>query len=140
MSGWTNLTIHASDEETNERIDQELREEYTGRRPYSATGFADRTVKVERGANHEYAAKGFAKKFPEAKWIIVIAANDTSDSGNGTLFRVTLSQDGSPDQRFNQHPVKEIDHKQGYERARGSDVVGHFRDEHGVKGYCELEA
>lgn len=140
MSGWTALTIHASDEETEERIDDELREEYTGREPYSATGYADCTVQVGRHANHSSVAAEFAREFPEAEHIIVVSANDTSDRGNGTLFRVTRRSDGAPDQRFNEHPVKEIDHMQGYEGAVGEDVTGYFRKEHGIKGYSSFEA
>lgn len=140
MSGWTNLTIHASDDEANERIDQELRDEYTGKRPYTATGWADRTVKVGRGAKHYRAAREFAEKFPEAEYIVVVSANDTSDSGDGTLFRVTLSADGSEDERFNEHPIKKIDEKSGYEGASGRDVTGYFRDEHGIIGHASMGA
>lgn len=140
MSGWTALTIHVEDDETEECIDQELREEYTGREPYSATGYADCTVQVGRHANHESVARDFAKEFPEASHIVVVSANDTSDSGYGSLFRVTLANDGSKDERFNEHPVKQIDSMHGYEGARGSDVTGYFRKEHGIRGYESWEA
>lgn len=140
MSGWTALTIHADDEETNERIDRELREKYEGSEPYTAEGYADRTVQVGRHANHRDTAKEFAEQFPEAEYIVVVSANDTSDTGTGSLFQVTLCNDGSKDGRFNQHPTKQIDSETGYQGARGKDVTGYFRREYGLQSYCTYEA
>jgi hypothetical protein len=140
MSGWTALTIHAEDDDIEEEIDRELREKYTGSEPYAATGHAERTVQVGRNVYHESVAKEFAKEFPRADRIIVVSANDTTNSGNGSLFRVTLSKDGSPDERFNKHPIKEIDTKEGHQGARGNDVTGYFRDEYDTRGYSTWEA
>lgn len=129
MSGWCAVTLHAADDESNEELNQQIEDAYggNGREPWTADGYADRTIQVERGANHEYVAKQLAEEFPLAEQIVVVSANDTSDSGNGTLFDVT---DG----------VEQIDHEQGYEGARGRDVTGYFREEYDVQSYATWEA
>jgi hypothetical protein len=129
MSGWTALTINVSDNETQARIDTELREQYEGREPYTAGGYADTTVQVGRHADHETVAKEFATEFAEAEHIAVVSANDTSDSGHGTLFRV--NDDGS---------IEQVDREHGYEGARGNDVTGYFSEEYGVRSYSSFEA
>jgi len=101
MSGWTAVTLHASNEETNESIDRELREAYQGTEVWTTDGYADRTVQVERGASHQAIAEILAEEFPEVEDIVVVSANDTSDSGFGTVFTV---EDGS---------VKKVDSKEG---------------------------
>jgi hypothetical protein len=128
MSGWTAVTLHASDEETNERIDRELREAYNGGTVWTAEGYADRTVQVERGANHQTTAEILAEEFPEVEDIVVVSANDTSDSGFGTVFNV---ENGA---------VTKVDSKEGYEGAKGRDVTGYIRDEHGLKCHATWEA
>jgi len=129
MSGWTALTIHAQDEETNEEIEKELNEQYQGRDPYTADGYAERTVQVGRHASHEKVAEEFAEQFPQSEQIVVVSANDTSGSGRGSLFSVD-----------NEGNIEQIDTKQGYEGACGEDVTGYFRQEHGVKSYATWEA
>jgi len=128
MSGWTAVTLHASDEETNEAIDRELREAYQGAEVWTAEGYADRTVQVERGANHQTTADTLADEFPEVEDIVVVSANDTSDSGYGTVFNI---EDGV---------VEKVDSKEGYEGARGRDVTGYIEDEHGLRCYATWEA
>lgn len=130
MSGWTAVTLHAETEEENEQLNENIEAEYggNGRRPWTADGYADRTIQVERGADHEGVARMLADEFPLADRIIVVSANDTTDSGYGTLFDVG---DGS---------VEEIDRKEGYEGAKGRDVTGYFREEYGVTGYATWEA
>lgn len=128
MSGWTAVTLHFEDDERASEVDEQLREDYTGRRPWSATGYAECTVQVERGAKHGRVAQQFAEEYPDADTIAVVAANDTSDSGRGTLYSV---EDGD---------IEKIDSKSGYEGAKGRDVTGYFRDEHGVESYASWEA
>jgi len=128
MSGWTAVTLHASDEEANEQIDRELREAYQGTEVWTAEGYADRTVQVERGANHQTTAEILADEFPEAEDIVVVSANDTSDSGYGTVFNI---EDGV---------VEKVDSKEGYEGARGRDVTGYIEDEYNLRCYATWEA
>ena len=140
MSGWSALTLNFDNEQYEEEVDAVLRQEYTGRDPYTAEGYANTTVQVGRHADHRSVAAEFAEEFPRARSIVVVSANDTTDSGHGTLFRVTLSNDGSNDRRFNEHPVKEIDRKEGHNGAQARDVVGYFDDMHGVRCYNSWEA
>lgn len=58
-----------------------------------------------------------------AKRVLIISANDTSDSGVGVLF----GRDGDGGAR-------EIDYKEGYEGAVGADVRGYFKDKHDIRG------
>ena len=130
MSGWTAATLHFDDEDAKDEADASLREAFNGAGPWTATGYAKTTVQVERGANHLSVAEQLAEAHPEATSIAVVSANDTSDSGYGTLFSV---EDGGM-------RVEEIDSKEGYEGARGSDVTGYFREEYGVRSYESFEA
>ena len=128
MSGWTAATIHFDDEQDEETADNELREAFAGADVWTAEGYADTTVQVERGANHLSVAEQLADAHPNAKSIAVVSANDTSGSGYGTLFSV---EDGR---------VEKMDSKEGYEGAMGRDVTGYFSDEHGVRSYSSFEA
>lgn len=140
MSGWTALTLQFKDEQVKEEVDRELCEKYTGREPYTADGYADTTIQVGRFADHKDVAETLAAEYPRATHIAVVSANDTSDSGHGTLFRVTLSNDGSNNEQFDEHPIKQIDRKEGYEGACGSDVTGYFAEKYGVRSYETWEA
>lgn len=124
MSGWTNVTMLAQDDEDTDAIEARLSDEWERR----SSGYADNTVVERRGIDHEVAAQQWANHFPEADRILVISANDTSDSGTGTLFTV---EDGE---------VEQVAEKAGYAGANGKDVVGYFREEHDAKGYASWEA
>lgn len=76
----------------------------------------------------EYAHEIF-EGCPYAKRVLIISANDTSDSGQGILFR--REEDDSAT------PVK-VDYKSGYEGARGRDVTGYFRDEYHISGTASV--
>lgn len=130
MSGWTVVTLHAEDDEDEEQLQENINDEYDNgeRDPPTASGYGDRTIQEHRGANHKALARTYSEEFPLADTIVVVAANDTTDSGRGTLFDVS---DGS---------VEEIDSKEGYEGARGRDVTGYFQDEHNVNSYATWEA
>jgi hypothetical protein len=55
--------------------------------------------------------------------VLIVSANDTSDSGAGILFE--RKEDGS---------VEKVDEETGYHGAKGKDVTGYFRDEHNISG------
>lgn len=59
---------------------------------------------------------------PHAERILVICANDTSDSGSGWLYQRTNGG------------WELVDQEDGYEGARGRDVTGFFRDEYNIHG------
>lgn len=76
--------------------------------------------------------KGFAKEVlnecPYAKRVLVITANDTTDAGSGWLWE--LDENGN---------IEKVDEHHGYEGARGRDVEGYFREEHGISGSASWE-
>lgn len=57
-----------------------------------------------------------------ANRVLVVAANDTTDSGTGWLYE---EQDGT---------VKQVDETSGYMGAQAKDVIGYFREEHDIDG------
>ena len=130
MSGWTAATLNFEDEDDKQQADARLRETFTGTRPWTATGYADTTVQVDRGANHFSVAEELAEAHPEAESIAVVSANNTSSSGYGTLFSVAN----------NGQRIEKVDSKEGYEGAKGRDVTGYFSDEYGVRSYASFEA
>jgi hypothetical protein len=134
MSGWTAVTVHEPDglsrdvrDEAREAIESHL-SEYTGDTVPTADGYADRTLQVERGADHRQWAERLFDEIPEASRIIVVSTNDTSDSGYGTYFEM---QDGD---------VVEVDSFSGYEGAKGRDVTGYFREEYSLSSYASWKA
>jgi len=54
--------------------------------------------------------------------VLIINANDTSDSGSGRLYAL---RDGT---------LEIVEEEQGYEGARGHDVTGYFREEYDING------
>lgn len=68
-------------------------------------------------------AKEILKDCPYAERVLVIHANDTSDSGKGYLYQ--LDDDGE---------FEKVDEWAGYEGAVGRDVAGYFREEHRISG------
>jgi hypothetical protein len=58
--------------------------------------------------------------------VLVIEANDTTDSGSGRLYEI--SEDGVE--------IKETHH--GYEGARAQDVRGYFEEHHDISGMSHL--
>lgn len=60
---------------------------------------------------------------PAAGRVLIICANDTSDSGDGWLYE--RDEDGN---------AKLVDEKSGYEGCVGRDVQGYFREEHNISG------
>lgn len=136
MSGWTALTIHTKDKTKNKKLDKDLRNLY----PDDADGYGDRTVQLARMANHWESAVEFAREFPVADTIIVVSANDTTDSGNGSLFQITLNSDGSKDEFYNSHPIDKIDEKVGAEGDVGKDVVSYFSDEYDLDCHARYDA
>jgi hypothetical protein len=135
MSGWTAVTVHppkglseSAENKANNAIEQYLSEEYGSDSIPTADGYADRTIQVERGADHRKWGERLFEEIPEAKYVVAVSANDTSDSGYGTVLK---REDGN---------TVIIDEKDGYEGAKGNDVVGYIRDEHNLHGYSSWEA
>lgn len=60
---------------------------------------------------------------PYADKVLIISANDTSDSGCGVLYE--RNEDGE---------AELVDEHTGYEGAKGKDTEGYFREEHNISG------
>lgn len=86
-------------------------------------GLAD----MDDSYGRETSAKDYAQEiFDECEYasrILIVSANDTSDSGSGRLFE--KDEDGN---------AVEVDYHQGYEGAKGRDVTGYFRENHNISG------
>jgi len=67
-------------------------------------------------------AKTILDECEAANRVLVVAANDTSDSGTGWLYE---RHEGS---------VTKVDTKEGYMGAQAKDVIGYFREEHDIEG------
>lgn len=61
--------------------------------------------------------------------VLLIEANDTTDSGQGILYDIKELRDTG------EVEMTQIDTKRGYEGAIARDVTGYFREEHGVNGH-----
>lgn len=129
MSGWTAATLNVSDEQTRDAIDSAMRELWSETDAWTAEGYAETTVQVERSAYHDVVTEELSQFFPQVEYIAIVSANDTSDSGYGTLFKVNDIND-----------VEKVDEKQGYGGAKGRDVTGYFDEEHHVRSYASWEA
>ena len=75
-----------------------------------------------RGEDCAGIAKTILDECEAANRVLVVAANDTSDSGTGWLYE---EQDGI---------VKQVDKTEGYMGAQAKDVIGYFREEHNMDG------
>lgn len=131
MSGWTAVTVHPpknlsgpAEEEAKERIEESLEQMYGE----DAGGYAARTVQETRGARDGRVADRIFENVPHAKWVVVVHANDTTVSGDGTVWKREAGE------------TVKVDSKAGYEGARGKDVTGYIRDEHGLLCYATWEA
>lgn len=83
------------------------------------------TPKVQypsRGKAIPLVAEEILANCPYANRVLVVCANDTSDSGTGWLYEM---EDGE---------FVEVDKKEGYGGARAKDVTGYFREEHNIEG------
>jgi hypothetical protein len=139
MSGWSVMTVSPpkslsrdARDVANEKIESFLENEYGE----GADGYGDRTVQLPRGTatytEGEFGGTEYAETVfdgcPSAKWIVIVDANDTSDSGAAEVYKI---EDGR---------ILGVDTFVGYEGAKGRDVVGMVDDEYGLLSYCSWEA
>lgn len=136
MSGWTVLTINGSCDSINERINSYVNELY----PDSSDGYGERTIQCERNVSFKEKAKEISREFPIASYIIIIKANDVKDNGIGKLYEITLTDEGENNQEYDEHPVREIDTKNGAEGAKAQDVVQYYNSQYDLDCYSSWEA
>lgn len=136
MSGWPVVTINSENSSINEKINSYINKLY----PNSSDGYGERTIQCERGVNYKEKATEIAYEFPIASHIIIVKANDTSDYGTGKLFKITLTEEGENDPEYDEHPVVEIDSKEGSNGAKGRDVVDYYDTNYSLDCYSSWEA
>lgn len=114
--------MHGDDDAINWYLDQEY--------PEDSSGYGKRTVQIPRNADHKKWAVILTEDVPKVvEKVAIVSANDTSDSGYGTVWDV--DDDGT---------VEKIDEKDGYEGAEGRDVTGYIKEEYGLLSYASWEA
>jgi len=130
MSGWKTATIKnrektdkinqtINDKDRNDEEVKKLSDNAIGMRGYEAE-IEDKIAEILQDAEVENGQ------------VLIIEANDTTDSGHGTLFDIKeLKENGSAE-------LTQIDSKNGYEGAMAKDVTGYFRDEHGISGFSRV--
>lgn len=120
MSGWVNLTVETADEYDEDALAEALMDEA----PYEDEPVYGGTVQLDgRGHTGSAQVSRIFEQCPGVTRALVIDANDTVDAGSGYLYERDENGD----------PVK-VDRKKGHEGAMARDVVGYFRDEHGISG------
>jgi len=75
------------------------------------------------GSNSKKKAQELMNECPYADKVLIISANDTSDSGCGVLY-----------ERNENGKAEMVDEHTGYHGAKGKDVTGYFREEHNISG------
>lgn len=130
-STWTNVTVEPADD-----IPDELKSSANPPTPeevvkvrleeFGEYVYNDDYPSIQRGRtpNPEELAQEIADTMP-AHRILIIRVSDSTHAGSGILYTV---EDGT---------VEEVDSWDGYERAKGHDVVGYFKDEHQAYGTAE---
>jgi len=139
MSGWSVMTVHPPKSlaiQSRNAAEKTIEARLSSLRPESSDGYAERTCQLPRGtatyAEGDFGGSDVAdemfEEIPEAKWIVITDANDTSDCGTAEVYK---RDDGE---------TVGVDTFLGYEGARGRDVVGMAREEYGLDCYVSHEA
>lgn len=127
MSGWKTATI--KNREKTHKINQTINDsgEEVKKLSDNAIGMRGYEAEIE-----DKIAEILQDAEVENGQVLIIEANDTTDSGHGTLFDIKeLKENGSVE-------LTQIDSKTGYEGAMANDVTGYFRDEHGISGFSRV--
>lgn len=120
MTGWKTATI-----QTEKNIKTEIQNALSNRE--HATNYGDNAFRLP---GYEAPIKKTVKQvIKEAELtkgkIAIINANDTTDSGTGTVYRIQ-----SPE------TVEELSSYKGYEGAMARDVTGQIREEHDINPHA----
>lgn len=118
MSGWKTATLETDTDDLEEAI------ETVADRHENVTKISDDTIGMGGyGAVIDTRVDEIIDESEaETGRVLIINANDTSDSGTGRLYELT--EDG----------LELVEEEHGYEGARGHDVTGYFREEHNING------
>lgn len=132
MSGWTTATI-----KTDKKQSLEKNLNYIVTKREDTKKLNDNTIGVG-GYGTETIRKRISEIVINAKLnigdqILLIEANNTTDSGIGYLYRITGIH-----QEKEEIEIVKVDEKQGHEGANARDVTGYFRDNHDINGRANL--
>jgi len=118
MSGWKTATVEIEDVE--DAVDEAVeRRPEVKKLTYDTIGMAGYEAPIMKVVDEIIHGVDQGR-------ILIIEANDTTDSGSGTLYEI--SEDGVE--------VKKTHY--GYEGARAEDVRGYFEEHHDISGMSHL--
>lgn len=121
MSGWATATINFNREVEESKIKEQIADKVAGGQIFSRRKegtYLDYTIWGYDGAGK---AREIAKQVAEdGDEVVIIEANDTSDSGRGVLYEMNGGE------------LEKVDEWGGYEGAKGRDVVGYMAENHNV--------
>lgn len=127
MSGWKTATIKTESEAELTKQINHLDNEKENFKKLGATSFGMGGYDVDiKQTIAELLTEVDVRKGDE---ILIIEANNTTDSGSGYLYEIKST---------NSLEVEDKDEKHGYEGARARDVVGYFRENHGISGFSHV--
>jgi hypothetical protein len=113
MSGWKTARFHVEGD-----VDGKIESYCEGNEYASKRGLNGIVI---RGYDAEI-KKAVRKIIPgEEGKVLIVEANDTSDSGDAFLYEITED-----------YELEHVETKRGYEGARGYDAIGYMRDEYDV--------
>jgi len=132
MSGWKTATIvtdRETEKELNMKINHHDKEEENFKKlsdnSFGMGGYeAEIQDKIADLIQETDVGKG--------DQVLIIEANDTTDSGIGTLYEVKQETENKGVK------LEKKDSKRGYEGAMARDVTGYFREHHDINGYARI--
>lgn len=126
MSGWKTATIKTED---TDNLNMEINNRDQKQKDFTKlSDNAFRLYGYEAEIQDEIAEILHEAEINKGQ-VLVIEANDTTDSGQGTLYSIEELKENQSVK------MTQIDSESGYEGARASDVTGYFREEHHINGY-----
>lgn len=132
MSGWKIATIDTdadTTKEVNMKINELDKEEENFKKlsddSFGMRGY-DADIKDKAGEILK------ATPVTEEDKVLIIEANDTTSSGDGTLYRIKDIDDNGG------ITLSVLETKAGYEGAMARDVTGYFREEHNINSFSRL--
>jgi len=118
MSGWKTATLELDTDDLEEAVDTVAeRHENVKKLSHDTIGMGGYDAGIRRRVDEI-----IEESEADTGRVLIINANDTSDSGSGILYAL---RDGR---------LEIVEEEHGYEGARGHDVTGFFREEYDING------
>jgi len=132
MSGWKTATINAKADEHNQNLNKAINEKVEDAENVKklsddsiGMGGYEADIKSEVG--------DLLKEIETEKGdkVLIIEANDTTDSGDGVLYEVEHTEN-------EEIKLEQVDVESGYEGAMARDVTGYFRENYNISGFSRI--